>query len=152
MRRIIPPQQIGNCKVEHLNGINLYVNDVVVDNGDISYPCYYLSNLVPGDILVGGLGLGYLATHLSRREDITSITVIEKYADVIDMVKPYIDNNKLTVVGADIFTWEPTGEWDSIIINIFPCTSQEITDLTTKFSPYLKPGGWIGSWEDVYNG
>lgn len=81
-----------------------------------------------GDVLVGGLGLGYIATAIAEKEDVTSVTVVERNKDVIKLVWKYLDNPKLRLVEADLFKylkkvngkrtfdwafydiWAPTGE------------------------------------------
>lgn len=45
---------------------------------------------VHGKILVGGLGLGYAATHLCRNPDVDHITVVEISSEVIELVEMHL--------------------------------------------------------------
>jgi hypothetical protein len=74
-------------------------------------------------VLVGGLGLGYIATQLRLRG--LDVTVVEIDQDVIDLVSPHLDK-EIKIIKADLFewikhpdrkyayyifdTWNPTGE------------------------------------------
>lgn len=58
-----------------------------------------------GDVLVGGLGLGYAAVKLCERDEIESVTVIELSQDVINLVAPHVAHPKLTVICADLDKW-----------------------------------------------
>lgn len=58
-----------------------------------------------GHVLVGGLGLGYAATTLAMREEVTKVTVVEISPDVIKLVEPHLKNKKIHVVKADLFDY-----------------------------------------------
>jgi hypothetical protein len=61
-----------------------------------------------GHVLVGGLGLGYAVTRLAFMPKVKTITVIERYQNVISLVWPYLAkavHTKSTVVRADLFKW-----------------------------------------------
>jgi len=45
------------------------------------------------NILIGGLGLGLIVWHLSKRKDVEKVTVVELSRDVINLVKPYLPTN-----------------------------------------------------------
>lgn len=63
-----------------------------------------------GDVLVGGLGLGYAVTQLCLRPEIENVVVIEKSKEVIDLVMPHlrIPQGKVTLVHADLLDWIET--------------------------------------------
>jgi len=63
-----------------------------------------------GNVLVGGLGLGYAATFLCLRKHVTSVTVIEKSSEVIKLVgkhllKDQAERKKLTIICEDLFAY-----------------------------------------------
>lgn len=68
-----------------------------------------------GRVLVGGLGLGYAASMLARRPRITEVVVVEKAAEVIDLVASHlcmmdtaadhVARRKLTIVHDDLFAY-----------------------------------------------
>jgi hypothetical protein len=85
-----------------------------------------------GVVLMGGLGLGYAATKLAQRKDISRIYVIEIDKEIIKLVKPHL-GPKITVINESIYTflrcynykvdyvfldtWYQTGEstyWDTV--------------------------------------
>ncbi len=63
-----------------------------------------------GKVLTLGLGLGYFAFHASQKKEVTSVTVVEKSQDVIDLFTRYLlpqfpNRDKLTIVCADAFAY-----------------------------------------------
>ena len=66
-----------------------------------------------GDILVAGLGLGMINESLMNNPNVKSITIVEKNQEVIDLVWPHCPKNeKIRLVHADIYDWEPDSKWD----------------------------------------
>ena len=109
-----------------------------------------------GDVLVAGLGLGMVLHPICAKPDVRSVTVIEKYAEVTDLVRASLPNHRaLHVVTADIFDWKPAKgvKYDTIYFDIWPdLTSDNLPQMGTlhrKFSPRLNrtnPACWMGSW------
>lgn len=63
-----------------------------------------------GDVLVLGLGLGYYAFHVSNKEDVDKVTIIEKDKKVISLFKenilPYFPNkDKIRIIEDDAFNY-----------------------------------------------
>ncbi|KKK91498.1 hypothetical protein LCGC14_2712350 [marine sediment metagenome] len=60
-----------------------------------------------GDVLLGGLGLGYAAALLAQNPDVENITVVEIAPEVITLTAPHLpdDDGKITVVQADLFKY-----------------------------------------------
>ncbi len=66
-----------------------------------------------GNVIVGGLGLGMVNQSLMENPNVTSVTIIEKYQEVIDLVWQHCPKNeKIRLVHADIYEWEPDSKWD----------------------------------------
>jgi len=81
-----------------------------------------------GDVLVGGLGLGYIAKAINDSDAVRSVTVVERSKDVIKLVWKHLDVSKVRLVEDDLFKylkrvknkrrfdwafydiWAPTGE------------------------------------------
>ncbi len=61
-----------------------------------------------GKILVGGLGLGLVATLLAQKKPVSHITIIEKSPEVISLVASHIKHPKITVVNDDLFDYLKT--------------------------------------------
>lgn len=102
-----------------------------------------------GDVLINGLGLGVVVFLLLKKEEVTSITVIEIDQDVIDLVEPYIKDPRVTVIHADAFTWKPpkgkryNAVWHDIWDYICGDNLPEMHKLHRR---YGKRTDWQGSW------
>ena len=106
-----------------------------------------------GKALVAGLGIGLILKPLIKA--CSSVTIIEKHADVISLVGPRFP--ECTVIHSDIFDWTPAKgtKYDTIYFDIWPdiCTDDldEAQQLHRKFRKYLAKDGWMGSWTTVAN-
>jgi len=102
-----------------------------------------------GDVIVGGLGIGLILLAIQDKEDVTSITVIEKNMEVISLVMPYLGphlNKKVKVEYGDVFTWRPPKgrRYDCIYMDIWPFINrdvyeEEMVPLKRRYGHYLKP-------------
>lgn len=103
-----------------------------------------------GNVLIAGLGIGYVLTQITHKETIASVTVIEKSDDLVRLLSPHFHCEKLTIVSADIWQWRPNCKYDVIYFDIWPDVStdnlQEMTKLHRSFKKYLAPNGWMDSW------
>jgi hypothetical protein len=105
-----------------------------------------------GDVLIAGLGIGMILTRILAKEQVRSVTVIEKYGDVIRLVQPHHHSPKLTVIESDIFSWRPEKgvKFDAIYFDIWPnlCTDnlEQMTAMHRAFRKFLRAGGWMDSW------
>ena len=109
-----------------------------------------------GDVLIAGLGLGMILHPILKIEAVRSVTVIEKYQDVMDLVLPTLAvNDKLQVVVGDICTWKPPRGrrydviWFDIWPDIEPTRLPEMTRLHRRYRRWLNranPDCWMESW------
>jgi len=64
-----------------------------------------------GDVLINGLGMGWVVEVLFKMPQVTSITVIEISQDLIDLVGPHYKakdkKGKLNIICADALEWKP---------------------------------------------
>lgn len=110
-----------------------------------------------GHMLIAGLGMGMLVHALVPR--VTTLTIVEKDQNVIDLVGPSIDwwgnDGKMTnvdLIHDDIFTWKPMRgqRFDFIYFDIWPtiCADnlKDIKKLKTRYKRYLAPGGKMLAW------
>ena len=66
-----------------------------------------------GNVLLAGLGLGMINQSLMENPNVKSVTIIEKYQEVIDLVWDYCPKNeKIKLIHADIYNWNPDSIWD----------------------------------------
>jgi len=81
---------------------------------------YFISDS-KGDVLIHGLGLGIVALACAGKSEVKSMTVIEKSQDVINLVSEHVlkQSNKIRIICADAFTWEPDMKFDCIWSDIW---------------------------------
>ena len=85
-----------------------------------------------GDVLIGGLGLGLVHQKLIDNPHVTSVTVVEKYQDVIDLVwNNCPKDSSFTLIHADITTWKITGNYDYVWIDTWLNQPHQPVDYTT---------------------
>lgn len=125
-----------------------------------------------GRVLIAGLGLGMILRSLLRKPEVSTILVLEKFQDVVDLVLPSLagdslisgflshDGNhitthggKLEVIVADVFQWEPFSslrKLNTIYFDIWPDSTvhylPEMEFLYKRYRPLLAKGGWMDSW------
>lgn len=71
--------------------------------------------IVNGNVLVYGLGLGYFAYMISLKEDVKSITIIEKDTNIINLFKKVIfpqftNKEKIKIINQDAFDFEKNNQ------------------------------------------
>jgi hypothetical protein len=105
-----------------------------------------------GDVLMGGLGIGFLLVPLLNRNDVLSVTVLEYNADVIALVAPYVVSPKLHIIKADAFEWSPpANSYDHCHFDLWPELPDAddwiaIKKLRKRYLPSLREGGTITAW------
>lgn len=110
-----------------------------------------------GNVLIAGLGIGMIVAATIDKPEVRSITVVEKYQDVIDLVSPHFPG--IDCVCADIRSWRPATErrFNTIYFDIWPsiCGDNlvEIYALERAFRKYLDrsdPDRWMASWQKAH--
>ena len=99
-----------------------------------------------GDVVIGGLGIGMIIMAIQDKPEVKSITVIEKYQEVIDMVATQLNfNDKVKIINADVFEWKPDkgNKYDTIYMDIWNYINEEVYEnemkpLKRKFARHLK--------------
>lgn len=175
MVEIIPEASIGIAAVEHfevtkadamLSGLRrgeyvspgmyarLRVNGrlMMTDTRMEHMTNYEFVRRARGNVLVAGLGLGMILHPLLEDEEVTSVTVIEKYADVIALVSPTVTHPKVTILNADIYEWKPAKgtKFDTVYFDIWSeqstDTLKDMAKLHHRFRPYKTLDAWMESW------
>jgi len=159
----IPNGVSGNYKV--VNGrfdgdhtvLYQYINgawmNIMEDTEEEAAQASAFLSAATGDVLLAGLGLGMVLQPLIDNRNVTSITIIEKYQEVIDLVSPHIVSSKtINVINDDIYTWNPDKNYDVAWFDsyIYPQDGDEplgdyLSAMTTKYrtvvgSAYFWPG------------
>lgn len=122
---------------------------------DAEFECYSNQKIVIrayGDVLVAGLGLGLILGPMLAMEDISSVTVLEKSPDVIALVGPWYQSEKLTIIEANVHEWTPPKKaYNFVYFDIWPNVPNsdqraEISTLKKRYRSSLKPGGRTAAW------
>lgn len=93
-----------------------------------------------GDVLIGGLGLGYIVLAIQDKPEVHSIKVVEISEDVIDLVayqSPF--NDKVQIINQNIFEYEPNQKFDTLYIDISGMSSERARNLfLAKFEAHKR--------------
>ncbi len=170
---IVPEGSSGNVRIEHFEVTEDQSRFSVIRREYVSpgtYTRLFINNILMmsdtdmeratnmdvvensfGDVLIAGLGIGLIVPPILDKEDVTSVTIIEKSQDVINLVEPYYRHPKLMVVCDDIFTWKPEMKYDTIYFDIWDsiCVDnlKEINSLHRKAGRWKRDSdSWVSSW------
>lgn len=162
----LKPGQLGDHILDnfHVDGETFYAIYNGIDGGDYTRlrhlgevvmsdtpmekrTNYFVMKHAYGDVLIGGLGIGMILLELDKNPAVTSITVLEKYSDVIQLVGSQLPlSDKVRIIHADVFDWKPPKgvRYDCIYMDIWNYINHdvykdEMVPLKRKFSHYLKP-------------
>ncbi|MBR1951862.1 MAG: hypothetical protein IKA32_04760 [Lentisphaeria bacterium] len=109
-----------------------------------------------GRVMIGGLGIGMILEAVLKKPEVTSITVIEKEQEIIDLVSPfYANEEKIKIVCGDVFSPQdylaPGTKFDRLYFDIWDTINAdnypEMKDLNIKWRKYKAPGGKAYFWE-----
>jgi hypothetical protein len=109
-----------------------------------------------GDVFIAGLGIGYLIDMLKDRQftNIKSITVIELYREIIDLVMESLPEDiDIMLINRDVRTFRTHKMYDTIYFDIWSTYDNEIfknemQPLMAKFAGNLRKDGWMGCWAE----
>lgn len=127
MANLLEDMEIGDWKLEHFTigerdivtlfqGISpgtyvrlMHKGEVVMSNTDMEKRTNAdFCRKACGDVLIGGLGIGMIILAIQDKQEVKSITVIEKNQEVIDMIASQLKfNEKIKIIHADVFEWKP---------------------------------------------
>lgn len=102
-----------------------------------------------GSILINGLGIGMCLTAVLSKESITDVTVVEISKEVLALVGPYFNDDRITFVNESAFDYKPPkGKkfdfvWHDIWDDICLDNLEEMKRLHRK---YGRKSDWQGSW------
>jgi spermidine synthase len=136
-------------------------NGVVMSDTPMEHRTNYeILNKAHGDVLIAGLGIGMILLPLMNKEEVKSITIVEMYQDIIDMVGSQLPlNDKVKIIQADIFNhdFSKGTKFDTIYFDIWNYVNsdvyEEMKELKKGYRKYLRskkenPNSWIGCWAE----
>lgn len=123
------------------------------------YTCNKGIALANGNVLMGGLGLGYMAKRVLEKENVSHLTIYEIDEELINTVgecfkEEYQD--KITIVKESIYSIKDDSMYDSVLIDIYPTFSDFINDddLRDTFPSFddnsIKYWAWGSCSEDAH--
>jgi len=111
-----------------------------------------------GDVFIAGLGIGLIVLPIQDKEEVKSITILEKYPEVIELVGKQLPlNSKVNIIQGDVFEYEfPKGtKFDTIYFDIWNYVNsdvyKEMQILRKKYRKYKRfktenPNVYINCW------
>lgn len=174
MTKILPPAEKGVARIEHgevtrfdatmsaLRGFPLNVGPIcrlfigntlwMSDGANEHQTNYLVVQRAEGHVLIAGLGIGMILTKILKKPEVQTVTVVEKYQDVIDLVSPHFQHRKLSIVCADIYEWKPEkgAKYDCIYFDVWADQStddlEDMAKLHRRFEAFKAKDGWMDSW------
>jgi len=114
-----------------------------------------------GDVFIAGLGIGLIVLAIQDKEEIKSITIIEKYSEIIELVGKQLSlNEKVKIIQGDVFEYEfPKGtKFDTIYFDIWNYVNSDIYEkemklLKKKYRKYKRsskenPNVFVKCWAE----
>ncbi|PLS18831.1 hypothetical protein CVD28_00065 [Bacillus sp. M6-12] len=109
-----------------------------------------------GHVLIGGLGLGMILLAIQDKPEVTKITVVEKYQEVMDLVASQLPlNDKVEIIQCDVFDFKPEkgAKYDTVYMDIWNTVCGDFwgehKTLTKKFCRRVNKeneNSWSSSW------
>lgn len=104
-----------------------------------------------GKVLINGLGLGMILAAILTKPEVTEVTVIEKFKEVVDLTGPkFANDSRVKIINADALEYKPAkGEkFDCVYHDIwdFIC-ADNLEDMAKLHRRYGKKTNWQDSWK-----
>lgn len=164
LANIIGEAEKGDFELKHVdkNGENtLYLlkNDVTLTYDYINHPLKdiyqkHIDEVIVkgGNVLVVGLGVGFVLFPLLSEESINSITVLELEQDVIDLMSPHLPD--VNFIKGDARIFETEERYDSILLDIFSDQDELLKRYmwAIRYHSFANPGGYVNymDFEEFY--
>lgn len=111
-----------------------------------------------GNVLTYGLGLGYFQYMISNKDNVKSITIIEKDKKIIELFTKYIlpqfkHKEKIKIINEDALKYKYTSEYDYVFVDIWhdPSDGVELYKKMKKLEkPNIKYSYWIEKTLKIY--
>ncbi len=119
-------------------------------------------NKAHGDVFIAGLGIGLIILPIQEKEEVTSITILEKNPEVIKMVGEQLPlNDKVTIIQGDVYehTFPKGTKFNCLYFDIWNYVNndiyQEMKKLKRKYLKYKRtlaedPDAFIKCWAEYH--
>jgi len=137
---------LGETYTKLMRNGTIVMSDTPAELADHSYAVFKAK----GSCLVNGLGMGAIIRELLLKQEVTDITVIEIDQELIEMMGPYYQNDKITIIHDDALKYQPQkGKryqmvWHDIWDNI---CSDNLPDMHKLHRKYGRRTDWQASWQ-----
>jgi hypothetical protein len=128
----------------------IIMSDTPDEIEDHRSPMFQAGSLA-GHVLIAGLGLGLVTRGILLHANVLRVTVVEISADVIKLVGPHIQDDRLEIVEADIHKWRaPKGvrytvAWFDIWGDL---TSDDLAEMIRLKRRFAKRSVYKGCWRE----
>lgn len=128
-----------------MRGGTLVMSDTPAEMRDHQYAVVRAT----GACLLNGLGIGMVLKAILKKPEVTDVTVVELSQDVLDLVAPHYQDNRIQFVCADAMAFcPPRGKryqmvWHDIWDNI---CSDNLPEMHALHRKYGRRADWQGSW------
>jgi spermidine synthase len=152
------------CYIPEGKYIRLLGNDgCIMSNTDMEQRTNYeIIRGAHGDVFIAGLGIGLIILPIQEKEEVKTITILEKYPEIIKLVGEQLPlNDKVKIIQGDVFDYQfPKGtKFDCIYFDIWNYVNsdvyEEMKELKKKYRKYKKskkdnPNVYISCWAEYY--
>jgi hypothetical protein len=113
-----------------------------------------------GDVFIAGLGIGLIVLPIQEKENVKSVTILEKYPEIIELVGKQLPlNEKVKIIQGDVFTYNfPKGtKFDTIYFDIWNYVNSDVYEemklLRKKYRKYKRfstenPNVYMDCWAE----
>jgi len=186
MHNILKEKNIGNFKLEKytidakndlyamLRGISSGTYIRLINKNDRLSGCimsntpmekrtnYKILEKANGDVFIAGLGIGLIVLPIQEKNDVKSITILEKHQDIIELVGSQLPlNSKVKIIQGDVFDYEfPKGtKFDTIYFDIWNYVNEDVYEemkqLKKKYRKYKRLSNensnvYMDCWAEYY--
>ena len=131
------------------------MSDTYAEAWENEWPVQAIRKLGGGNVLVNGLGIGFVAQAILRVPGVKRLVIIEKNPNVIALVGPTITDPRATIIEGDAFEWWPRrrmwasigNRWDVVWHDIWP---DICADNLKQMNDLYKRYRWEGCWSQEY--